>query len=82
VAALYRNLVHLRRGLPPGRADATWNERGIRVRRGSFEMIANLTDGTVDVRHDGTEVIVSAGTIGEGEGSMLRLGPYSGAVVR
>jgi hypothetical protein len=45
-------------------------------------MIANLTDGTVDVRHDGTEVIVSAGTIGEGEGSMLRLGPYSGAVVR
>jgi maltooligosyltrehalose trehalohydrolase len=82
LAALYRNLVHLRRGLPPGRAEATWNERGVRVRRGSFEMIANLTDGTVDVRHDGTEVIVSAGTIGEGEGSMLRLGPYSGAVVR
>src|SRR4029079_4227011 len=49
LAALYRNLVHLRPGLPPGRAEAFWNERGIRVRRGSFEMIANLTADPVDV---------------------------------
>ena len=66
LAALYRNLVHLRRGLPPGRAEASWNERGIRVRRGSFEMIANLSADAVDVTHEGTEVIVSAGTVGDG----------------
>jgi maltooligosyltrehalose trehalohydrolase len=82
LAALYRNLVHLRRGLPPGRADARWNERGIRVRRGSFEMIANLTADPVDVTHEGTEVIVSAGTVGEGDGEAIRLGPFSGVVVR
>jgi maltooligosyltrehalose trehalohydrolase len=82
LSALYRNLIHLRRGLPPGRAEASWNERGIRVRRGSFEMIANLTADPVDVTHEGTEVIASAGTVGPGEGDALRLGGFSGAVVR
>jgi maltooligosyltrehalose trehalohydrolase len=82
LAALYRNLVQLRHGLPPGRAEASWNERGLRVRRGSFEMIANLTGEPVDVTHEGTEVIVSAGTVGDGEDGTIRLGPFSGVVVR
>jgi hypothetical protein len=36
----------------------------------------------VDVTHEGSEVIVSAGTVGEGEGATVRLGPHSGVVVR
>ena len=52
------------------------------MRRGSFEMIANLTADAVDVTHEGTEVIVSAGTVGEGDGDAIRLGPFSGVVVR
>ena len=55
---------------------------GFRVRRGSFEMIANLSADAVDVTHEGTEVIVSAGTVGEGDGDAIRLGPFSGVVVR
>jgi maltooligosyltrehalose trehalohydrolase len=84
LAALYGELLRVRRRLPPGDADAIEfdeGERWLRVRRGRFEMICNFAAERRRVECRGTQVELAT----DGEPSVVHgaveLEPMSGALV-
>ena len=82
---LHRDLLRLRRQLPPGDASATGNEdaRWIRVQRGGFQLCMNFGDAPVLVPAAGAQLLLAT-RAGDAtlEPGGVRLGPRAGAVVR
>jgi maltooligosyltrehalose trehalohydrolase len=84
LAALYAELLAVRRRLPPADADAidfNQTERWLRVRRGAFEVIANFSSERRSVQCAGTTVELSThGEAAIAEGA-VELEPMSGALI-
>jgi maltooligosyltrehalose trehalohydrolase len=84
LAALYRELMVARRELPSGDADEiAFDEeaRWLRVRRGSFELVCNFSEGVARVPCSGSEVrLATHGDPRAGDGQ-VELAPLAGALV-
>ena len=85
LAALYRELITVRRELPPGDADEiAFDEdaRWLRVRRASFELACNFAAGVGHVPCSGSEVRVATHGGARIEDGRVELPPLSGALLR
>ena len=74
LAELYRDLIAVRRELPPGDAEQiTWDEeaRWLRVRRGTFELVCNFSTEPLQLRCDAVTLRIATATD-------VRLGPEAG----
>jgi maltooligosyltrehalose trehalohydrolase len=83
LAELYRDLLELRRSLPPGEAqDISFDEeaRWLRFRRGSFEVVCNFGSGEVSLPV-GEQTVRLATASGTHLDEVLRLMPLSGVVL-
>ncbi len=84
LAALYRELLGVRRELPPGDADEvdfSEDERWLRVRRGPFTLVLNLASHRQSIACPGEIVRLVAGGGGTLDGGSITLDGLSGAVV-
>ena len=82
---LYAELLHVRRELPPGDADAiAFDEHAgwLRVHRGPFVLVANVARRDAHVPVEGTAALVVAAGHVTLEPGYVVLGPLSGALVR
>lgn len=78
---LYRSLVALRGQLSEGEAEATAEGASVlRVRRGPFELVCNLSGSATGAAVEGTIVLETGGATQAG--GSLRLPPFSAAVVQ
>jgi maltooligosyltrehalose trehalohydrolase len=86
LAALYRTLMRVRRELPPGDAVVDHDEdaRWIRVRRGPFEIVANLSDQELTLRSPATTLVVPTHDAVRlaADGGGVTLPPLGGALLR
>jgi len=84
LAALYADLLRVRRRLPPGDADSTEfdeDERWLRVRRGRFEVICNFASEPRRIACTGSSVeLATQGEPAVNQG-WVELEPMSGALV-
>ncbi|MFL5821840.1 MAG: malto-oligosyltrehalose trehalohydrolase [Solirubrobacteraceae bacterium] len=81
--ALYRELLAIRRELPPGDADEiSFDEanRWLRVRRGAFEIVCNFGDESIAL--DAAEEDIRLTTSPLTGDRQLRLAPHSGVLVQ
>ncbi len=63
VRELYRDLIALRRALPPGEPRVRFDEDGgwIGVRRGPIEVVGNFSDDTAEVAVQASDVVLATG---------------------
>jgi maltooligosyltrehalose trehalohydrolase len=81
--ALYRELLALRRELPEGEAEEITfdeDERWLRVRRGSFELVCNFGDEELRLQAAGQEVRVATSPVSGHP--QLQLAPRSGVLLQ
>jgi maltooligosyltrehalose trehalohydrolase len=81
--ALYRELLALRRELPEGEAEEISfdeDERWLRVRRGSFELVCNFGDEELRLQAAGQEVRVATSPVSGHP--QLQLAPRSGVLLQ
>jgi maltooligosyltrehalose trehalohydrolase len=83
IAALYRDLLRLRRQLPPVEAEVSYDERErwLVVRRGPFELAANFGGRKRRVPVGGSELVLATHDVSLGDGGVL-LPARAGAVTR
>ena len=84
LARLYRELIAVRRELPPGDADEiTFDEeaRWLRVRRGQFELACNFSDDVAPVPCDGSRVLLATHGEPRIEAGQIELPPLAGALL-
>jgi maltooligosyltrehalose trehalohydrolase len=85
LAALYADLLRVRRELPAGGATAVLHDeeaRWLAVDRGSYRLTANFADAERAVPLDGhATIVLAAGAALVGDGT-VRLGPRAGALLR
>ncbi len=81
---LYGELLRLRRMLPGGRAQISFDEdeRWLRVRRGDWELLCNFAAGERLVACEGQEVVIATHPPARIADGGVRLGPLAGALVR
>jgi maltooligosyltrehalose trehalohydrolase len=84
LAALYRELLALRRELPAGEADAIAfddDARWLRVRRGGFELVCNFAEGPASVPCEGGELRLATDPGARLTDGHVDLAAFAGAVV-
>jgi maltooligosyltrehalose trehalohydrolase len=82
---LYRELLEVRRRLPPGTPrEIEYDERArwLVVRRGGYELACNFGTGSVSIPSEGRAVELSAGAEAHLSGGSLKLPAMSGALIR
>ncbi len=82
--ALYGELLRLRRKLPGGEADVSFDEdeRWLRVRRGDWQILCNFAAGEQLVPCEGAEVVLATHPPARMAEGGVRLGALAGALVR
>jgi maltooligosyltrehalose trehalohydrolase len=83
LAALYEELLRLRRALPPGVGEVAWDEqaRWLRVERGDYRLCCNFAAAPAAVPADGKRLLLATAPA-RLAGGAVHLPAWSGAVVR
>ncbi len=84
LCALYSELLRVRRALPAGDAEVTFDEakRWLRVRRGQFHLLYNFAEAETLVPCAAAQVLLATHPPARPEGDGVRLAPLGGALLR